>query len=138
MILHIRAIEACNVPKKDIIGLSDPYLKFETSTSTQKWKTKYIRNTKTPEWNEEFHIPITSLLNDILYVSLWDKDDISKDDFISSIDFNVRDEFPLGKVLDKWYQMRPGEGTKEGGKVRLIIQLNKSGYEPFSEEEIFA
>lgn len=134
MILHIRALEATGVPKKDIIGLSDPYLMFELSTSSQQWKTKYIKNTKEPVWNDEFHLPITSLLNDVLHVSLWDKDDISKDDLISTIEIKVKNKFPLGKIIDEWYYMRPSKGTPEGGKIRLLVQLSRSGQEPFSDE----
>lgn len=134
MILHIRAVEASDVPKMDIIGLSDPYLLFELSTSSQKWKTKYINNTKAPVWNEDFHLPVSSSLTDTLRVSLWDQDDISKDDLISTYDFTIKNDFPIGKIIDKWYQMCPIKGVKEGGKVRLIIQLNRTGKDPFTDE----
>lgn len=133
MILHIRAVEATGVPNMDIIGLSDPYLKFELSTSSQHWKTKWIRNTTNPKWNDEFHLNITSLLNDELNISLWDKDDISSDDLISTINLKVRNEFPLGKVFDKWYSMRPAKNVYEGGKIHIIAHLSKFGVEPFVE-----
>ena len=133
MILHIRAVEACEVPKMDVIGLSDPYLKFELNTTSQKWKTKHVNNTKIPVWNEEFHLPITSSLRDVLNVSLWDKDDGSKDDLISTYDFKLNTDFEIGKVTDKWYQFQPAKGVKTGGKVRLIMQLNSLGKDPFIE-----
>ena len=133
MILHIRAVEATGVPNMDIIGLSDPYLKFELSTSSQHWKTKWIKNTKNPKWNDEFHLNITSLLNDELNISLWDKDDISSDDLISTINLSVRNEFPLGKVFDKWYSMHPAKNVNEGGKIHIVAHLSKFGKEPFIE-----
>lgn len=41
MILHVQAIEACNLPDMDIIGKSDPYLKFKFDFSNKIWKTQY-------------------------------------------------------------------------------------------------
>lgn len=129
MELHIKAIEAADVPKMDTAGKSDPFLTFQLSTSSQKWKTKSKKNTVTPVWNEEFHLPITSSLNDELTVKLYDDDDVSKDDIISSKIFKVR-EFPVGKVVDQWYSFNPSK-AKSGGKVRLVFHLDKSGKEAF-------
>lgn len=129
MELHIKAIEAADVPKMDTAGKSDPFLTFQLSTSSQKWKTKSKKNTVTPVWNEEFHLPITSSLNDELTVKLYDDDDVSKDDIISTKTFKVR-EFPVGKVIDQWYSFNPSK-AKNGGKVRLVFHLDKSGKEAF-------
>lgn len=130
MELHIRAVEASDVPKMDTAGKSDPYLKFHLSTSSQEWKTKSKKNTTTPVWNEEFHLPITSGMSDVLTVSLYDDDDVSKDDIISNKGFTVKD-FPPGKVVDQWYTFTPVKGAKSGGKVRLVFHLDKSGKTPF-------
>lgn len=130
MILHIRAVEACDVPKMDIIGKSDPYLKFKISTSSQVWKTKVKKNTHVPVWNEEFHLPITSGMSDQLHIELFDKDDISKDDIISTQDFDVK-SFPIGKIIEQWYDFSPAKGVKKGGRVRLVFHLTKSGHDAF-------
>lgn len=130
MELHIRAVEATEVPKMDAIGKSDPYLKFNLSTSSQEWKTKHKNNTDKPVWNEEFHLPITSSMNDQLTISLYDKDDISKDDLISTMSFNVRN-FQVGKIVDQWYTFQPAKGVKNPGKVRLVFHLDKSGKPAF-------
>ena len=130
MELHIKAIEAAEVPKMDTAGKSDPFLTFQLSTSSQKWKTKAKKNTTTPVWNEEFHLPITSNLTDELTIKLYDDDDVSKDDIISSKSFRVKD-FPVGKVIDQWYSFSPAPKVKAGGKVRLVFHLDKSGKEAF-------
>ncbi|OHS97684.1 C2 domain containing protein [Tritrichomonas foetus] len=130
MILHIKAIEGADIPKMDVAGKSDPYLKFTLSTSSQKWKTKTVNNSLTPVWNEELHLPITSSLKDELTVQLYDDDNVSKDDIISSLKFKV-DDFKEGKVTDKWYNFEPAKGVKNGGKVRLVFHLDKSGKEAF-------
>ncbi|KAK8890065.1 Protein Aster-C [Tritrichomonas musculus] len=130
MELHIKAIEAAEVPKMDTCGKSDPYLKFSLSTSSQTWKTKTKKNTNTPVWNEEFHLPITSNMSDELTIKLYDDDDVSKDDIISSMTFPVRN-FQVGKVIDQWYSFTPAKGVKNGGKVRLVFHLDKSGKTAF-------
>lgn len=131
MELHIKAIEAADVPKMDTAGKSDPFLTFQLSTSSQKWKTKAKKNTVTPVWNEEFHLPITSSLNDELTLKLYDDDDVSKDDIISSKVFKVKD-LQVGKVIDQWYTFNPSSSkVKTGGKIRLVFHLDKSGKEAF-------
>ena len=133
MELHIKAVEACEIPNMDVGGKSDPYLKFTISTSSQEWKTKKVMNTKTPIWNEEFHIPITSAMTDVLTIQIYDWDKGSKDDLISSRQFTVRD-FKVGQVVDQWYQFTPVKSAKAGGKVRLVFHLDKSGATPFASK----
>lgn len=134
MILHIKAIEAKDVPKMDFIGKSDPFLKFTLNTSSQEYRTKTIKKTLAPVWHEEIHIPITSEMNDLLHISLYDEDKISKSDLISTRDFPVSD-FPIGKVIEDWYDFSPNpklaKKSISGGKVRLIFHLANSGDEPF-------
>lgn len=121
MILHVQAIEACNLPDMDIIGKSDPYLKFKFDFSNKIWKTQYKNNTDSPVWNETFHFPVSNL-TDKLCIELYDQDTISKDDLISSMTFQMSD-FRINETVDKWYLFTPIEGLKHGGKVHLIFRL---------------
>lgn len=129
MELLVKAVEAEAIPKLDVTDNSDPFLKIRISTSAQKWKTKTIHNTAEPVWNEEFRIPVTSSLGDILKISLYDDDHISKDDMISCREFKVRD-FPIGKVIDSWYTFSPVDGVESGGNIRLVFYLDKIGNIP--------
>lgn len=129
MELHIRAVEANGIPIMDNIGKSDPYLKFKVSSSSQTWKTKVVKNTMDPLWNQEFHIPITTNLEDELTVQCYD-DDVGKDDLISSMTFKVK-EFPVGVVTDTWYTFKGAKGITNPGKIRLVFHLAKSGAKPF-------
>ena len=69
-------------------------------------------------------------MNDKLHIELFDKDDISKDDIISTQDFDAK-SFPIGKVIDKWYNFTPAKGVKHGGKVRLVFHLDRHGQTAF-------
>lgn len=123
MILHVTAKEARNIPSMDIIGKSDPYLLFKLSSTEQTWKTRYINNNHSPVWDEEFVIPITSSVDDILTVELWDKDLLTPDDLISTLVLIIK-YFPIGEVTDKWYNFNPANGVEKGGEVRLIFRLD--------------
>lgn len=123
MLLHIKAVEAKEVPKMDIGSLSDPYLTFKLSSSSQEWKTSYKNNTDKPVWNEEFCLPITTQLDDELTVKMFDKDTFV-DDHISTKIFKVN-EFPQGKVVDKWYNFTKSNKAPSGGQVRLQFHLDR-------------
>ncbi|KAK8865173.1 Protein Aster-C [Tritrichomonas musculus] len=120
--LHVKAIEATDVPKMDIIGQSDPYLVFKLSSSDKTWKTEYKNNTSTPVWNEEFHLPLSKNLDDHLTIELYDKD-FKFDDLISTIVINVN-LIPAGKEFNSWYNFNPVEGVKKGGRVRLSFLVD--------------
>lgn len=130
MFLYVKALEASDVPKMDIGSKSDPYLLFKLSTTAQTWKTKYIKNTDKPVWNETFKIPLMPNMRDQLKIELYDKDDISKDDFISSLTFDVK-SFKVGLVTDQWYDFKPGKKIKNGGRVRLAFCVDEKNKDPF-------
>lgn len=132
MILHVKAEEGADIPKMDAIGKSDPYLVFNISNSSKKLKTQFKRDTHTPVWKEEFHIPLTEKLDEKLHIELYDKDVIN-DDLISSIDFQVN-EFPKGKIVDQWYIFTPTKHVYKGGKIHLIFHLTDAGKPAFTEE----
>jgi Ca2+-dependent lipid-binding protein len=49
-------------------------------------KTKTIKKTLNPVWDEEYHFPIKSFGTDVLHMSLKDWNAIGKDDPISKYD----------------------------------------------------
>lgn len=128
--LHIKALEASDIPNMDGLGKSDPFLTFELNTTHQKWKTKHKDNTSKPVWNEEFHLPISADLSDELKVTLYDFDDVSKNDLISTKIFKVRD-FKIGEVTNNIYDFDPAPKVKRGGKVKLVFHLDDWKKAPF-------
>lgn len=45
-------LRARNLPKADMTGLADPFVKVTLNTLTKE--TKVLKRTLQPEWNEEF------------------------------------------------------------------------------------
>lgn len=130
MILHIRAVEAKDLPKMDVVGKSDPFLKFRVTPSKETYKTKFVKQTFEPKWNEEFHIPVPNQ-DSVLHVELFDMDKVSADDLISTRDFELN-HFKVGEVYEDWYNFFKAPGVDKPGCVHLVIHLANAGDTPFA------
>lgn len=133
MILHIKVVEAKDIPKMDIIGTADPFINLSYSKAQGTYETKVIKNTYNPVWNEEFHIAILDKVEGDIHFSLIDFDSAKKNDLISSRDFPVK-SFKIGKVVDDWYEFHKAEKVEKPGQVHLIFHLALPCQLPFSED----
>lgn len=135
MILHVRACDARDVPRMDIgAGTCDPFLVFKLKSKPKdRIKTRVIKKTYEPVWNEEFHIPIKDGMNEVLHVELKDWDRMSANDLISTRDFEIS-SFQLGKVIDWRDYFFVAPKVEKPGRVHLIFHLAKEGDEPFKEK----
>ncbi|KAH7640780.1 calcium-dependent protein kinase c-like [Dermatophagoides farinae] len=107
--------KAKNLCIMDPNGLSDPYVKVRLLSSNQqslnnnrssmtKYKTKIIRNTLNPEWNERICIEIGPQDRDKrLLISVWDWDRTSRNDFIGSLSFGVSEL--MKQSVEGWYKL---------------------------------
>lgn len=124
MTLSVFLVEAADVPKSDLIGLSDPYCILSISGQPDKQTSKYIDNTKTPKWNETFTFFVKDEKQS-LHIDLMDKDiPPKKDDLLGSIDIPIS-SFPPGQEIEKWYSLPPASGIKGTAKVHLLVIFNK-------------
>ena len=138
MTLNIKIIEANDIPSMDLNGFSDPYIKLYMLGKKEKEKigevkTKIIKKTLNPFWNEEYHFPIKSLRTDVLHMSLKDYDTIGRDDAISNYNLSI-DSLPLGIVMDEWLDFIPVKGVKKGGKVHVKYHLASPGSFAFKDK----
>mgnify|MGYP000520477037 FL=1 len=131
MQLHVRVLEAAKIPNMDVVGKSDPYTVLTITGSNQKWKTTVKDNTNMPIWNEVFTLPVSSDLEGVLKAHVWDKD-LSSDDEIGEIEIPIK-SLVQGKILDKWYNLKPAKGMKDAGQLRLVLHLDQIGFPAFVE-----
>jgi hypothetical protein len=121
MNLHVKVVEARDLPKMDTFGKADPYCLLQVSGSKKLERTKVIDKTYTPRWNENFSFPVPSLA-ETLHLLMKDRDRGSEDDPMSKLEIPLN-TLVKGQVTDKWYDLRPFPGVKKGGQIRLGLHL---------------
>ncbi|KAK8883390.1 hypothetical protein M9Y10_046040 [Tritrichomonas musculus] len=131
MKLHLKIIEADNIPKMDMIGKADPYVSVHLSESKDSDKTKIIYKTYTPKWNKEMHLRVASISENVKF-ELKDYDKGKKDDLIGTIERKIRD-FPPGIVSDEWINVNKAKGLKKVARVHIISHLTLDGMTPFTQ-----
>ncbi|XP_027008331.1 extended synaptotagmin-3 [Tachysurus fulvidraco] len=95
-------------------GTSDPYVVL--TVGNQRFKTKTIKETLNPRWNEVYEFVIHEAPGQELEVELYDED-TDKDDFMGrfKLDFGeVRNE----RIIDKWFKLE----EIEKGSVHMKMQ----------------
>uniref|UniRef100_A0A8C0GD91 Phospholipase A2 n=1 Tax=Chelonoidis abingdonii TaxID=106734 RepID=A0A8C0GD91_CHEAB len=89
-LLHVKIIGMRNLRKADLLSQSDCYVELWLPTaSTQRVRTKTIKNCKNPVWNETFCYRIDSRLKNMLELKVCDEDRFSKDDELCTVLFDV-------------------------------------------------
>ena len=108
--LRVDVLNAENLPAADRNGYSDPYCKFELD-GKEVYKTKILKKTLNPAWNEFFECPVRSRTGADFKVRVMDWDFGDKADFLGQAAINL-------ELLDPF---RPQEITlRLDGKSGII------------------
>uniref|UniRef100_A0A8C4W7D8 Phospholipase A2 n=1 Tax=Gopherus evgoodei TaxID=1825980 RepID=A0A8C4W7D8_9SAUR len=101
--------------EKNHLTQSDCYVSLWLPTaSVKKARTKTVKNSKNPVWNETFHFRIQSQVKNILELKVCDEDDHTPDDHLLTIFFDVS-KIQLGETVRLNFQVNP--------QVRIEIKV---------------
>ncbi|XP_030418456.1 cytosolic phospholipase A2 epsilon-like [Gopherus evgoodei] len=119
-LLHVKIIGMRNLRKADLLSQSDCYVELWLPTaSTQRVRTKTIKNCKNPVWNETFCYRIDSRLKNMLELKVCDEDRFSKDDELCTVLFDVA-KLQVGYKGRVKFVLNPQE--QEELEVEFILQ----------------
>ena len=112
--LRVDVLSAENLPAADRNGFSDPYCKFELD-GKDVYKTKIIKKTLNPTWNEFFECPVRSRIGADFKVRVMDWDFGEKADFLGEAAINL-------ELLDPFQPQVIALGLNgKSGTVRLRL-----------------
>ncbi|KAK5165778.1 Tricalbin-2 [Saxophila tyrrhenica] len=97
--LRVEVLDAADLPAADRNGYSDPYCKFLLD-GKEVFKTKTVKKTLHPAWNEYFEVPIRSRTAADFKVDVYDWDFADKADHLgaSVISLNALEPFQAEEV----------------------------------------
>ncbi|ORZ23286.1 C2 domain-containing protein [Absidia repens] len=111
--LQVALIEARNLKAMDRGGKSDPYARVRVGSKVV-YKTKHIKKTLTPEWNEKF---TTKTENGKLDILVKDHNTLTDVD-IGGVVFDASSVLQTGQAFDGWLTLSPA-GT---GEIHIRVE----------------
>jgi len=121
--LQVVVVGGRGMPKMDSgpFGKCDPYLKLRCGKTEHK--TKVIKRTLAPTWNETFNITVESEEN-LIIVECYDYDMVGAHDFIGGVEINPKD---LNAKTSEWYKLAHPENPEFHAEVFLtLIPIHES------------
>ncbi|CAH3188401.1 unnamed protein product [Porites evermanni] len=130
-IVRVVVIEAIDLAKKDIFGLSDPYCKIKLFRGDRDYGeidsvvTETIKKDLHPTWNQGFFFRVNPRDNRILF-EVFDENRLTRDDFLGEVELplsHLPTERPNTEILPAYYSLKP-RSSKSRVKGNLKLQLS--------------
>uniref|UniRef100_A0A8D2MJT7 Phospholipase A2 n=1 Tax=Zonotrichia albicollis TaxID=44394 RepID=A0A8D2MJT7_ZONAL len=103
----VKILRVKNARKADLLTLSDCYVTLWLPTaSAEKVRTRTIRNSKNPVWNEAFCYKIDRRVKNVLELKVCDEDTVTRDDELCTVLFDI-DKLTVGRTVRVKFQLNP-------------------------------
>lgn len=120
--LTVTVFKASNLDPHDKDSPNDPWCKIRVGSHTKK--TKVIKNTNDPTWNESFTFKIDDPCKDTLCIEIYDKDMITSD-YVGKVEFRVINVLRHGLrgVITQPFHII---GSKQGAQLFLTLKYKET------------
>ncbi|XP_041771209.1 myoferlin isoform X2 [Anopheles merus] len=123
LVVVVYVVQALNLTSRDIMSESDAYIKLSYGHQSVRDRAYYIPNQASPVFGRRFELRGKLPRDQILHLSVYDRDFASNDDLIGSTNIDIEDRFRskhlpcfglpnyfTSKGCNKWrHQMKPSE-----------------------------
>uniref|UniRef100_T1IY47 Intersectin-1 n=1 Tax=Strigamia maritima TaxID=126957 RepID=T1IY47_STRMM len=119
--LLVVVMEGCNLKAK-LSGQCDPYC--EVNMGSQEHRTKVILDTTNPKWNQSMQFTVKDIDQDVLCITVFDRDYFSPNEFLGRTEVRVADIFQKSQYTKEPIikKLRLYEG--ESGEVTVKFDLH--------------
>ncbi|KAF5404171.1 hypothetical protein PHET_02557 [Paragonimus heterotremus] len=121
--LEVLVKEAVNLPNVEIAGKSDPYVIVQFQGT--KEKTKVIEDCLDPKWNETLKIDLKGkplVASDVLLFTVKDKDKVSPDKFMGSVEVPLRGLLTGSEELSSKLVLKNKKGHDTLATLETVIK----------------
>jgi len=120
-IVVLQVIQAKGLQAADANGTSDAFVtvQLEAAISTRKLKTKVIKSTLEPVWDQKFRIPVQGRVGQ-LKLQVYDHDVLSANDFLGIAKISLHMLEPGGDPVEEWIALR---GDTDNGPATGEINI---------------
>ncbi|OXB72490.1 UNVERIFIED_CONTAM: hypothetical protein H355_002761 [Colinus virginianus] len=126
-LLTVRVIRMRNLQRVDTLSQADCYVSLWLPTAaTEKCRTKTIRNSNDPVWNETFYFRIQSKVKNVLELTVYDEDFATPDDHLLCALFDTA-RLPIEKTVLLYF--KPSSTAKEELEVEFKLETLSDPYE---------
>ncbi|EKX32754.1 hypothetical protein GUITHDRAFT_121057 [Guillardia theta CCMP2712] len=124
-LLRVTLVRATNLPRMDLISGCDPYcvLFVNACSGLSTFASEVLHKNVNPEWEQEFEWRMTSQTK-VLSVTLWDKDDVTSDDLVGSVQVDLQ-QLPDGEEEELTLPLHNHKLFKKLRETRLVLRVHK-------------
>ncbi|XP_009997922.1 PREDICTED: cytosolic phospholipase A2 epsilon-like [Chaetura pelagica] len=116
-----------NLQRADNLSQADCYVTLWLPTATcEKSRTKTVRNSNNPVWNETFYFRLQSQVKNVLELTVYDEDLLTPDDHLLCALFDTA-KLPIDRTVILYF--KPSSEAKEELEVEFKLEAASGPYE---------
>lgn len=117
--LEVIVVEGRNLKDQDAVGQNDAFVEVYLDKK-YKQRTKTIKDTNNPVWNDKFVFNVQKDDDDITF-KVYDEDTVGKDE-IGKCEIKLKHVFDDGK-FDDWVKLPALMGLSSNGEIHVIMNF---------------